>query len=224
MTAFPWLVIGGITAATIVYTLMGDASAAESDDDGPKPKRPPLDPDFAANCASEGGITLFSTEVNDWVCRIGSSDTSQTDAGKQQPDPEPEMPENLFVVESSGEADFKAGLALEQGLGREGLVMVVYKPTLGGAVPPEAMIAATSFPDVTFIFYPEAIAEAINAKAAVDFACRPTDSAVVNAFPTVIGAGGAGYGPQPAAAPWCVAGSSALELRAAISTAADSIV
>lgn len=226
--ALPWMMIGGVTVGAIMYALMSEASASEPEEEGGVSKKPALDPDFASNCAAEGGIVLFSKEVNDWVCRIGSSDTSQTDAGKQQEEPEepePELPDNMFLVQSPGEADFKAGLALEQGLGREGLVMVVYTPAVADTIPPEAIIAATSFPDVTFLFYPESIAKAINAKAAVDFACGPTNNAVVNAFPTVLGPGGAGYGPQPAAAPWCVSGAGgALELRAALSTASDALV
>lgn len=191
-TAFPWLVIGGFAgAATLFYYMTGDAEAAGPDI---APREPKVIP-------PPNGPSKLPTD---------------------EPEEDDEvLPPNLFFVDSVAVEDAVSSMALQQSGTKEGIVLAIYRPAAGDIIRPEMVIAATSFPDVTFLVYPEAVSKQMNPTAIVPHACGPYDIVSLQGFPTVLTQQGFTWG---SATVHCVAAPNALELRAALSTTADSVV
>lgn len=194
--ALPWLVLGSFAGAAALYHVygMGDADAATPTPTPDDNRRPTV--------ITPGGPPRPGSKL-------------PTD------DPEAEIPPNLFFVSSLEAEAAVADAALSQGRGNEGMVLVIYRGLAQEIVGPELMIAATSFPNVTFLVYPEDISRQINATAIVHYTCSSADIVSVQGFSTKLTPQGTSW---ENVAVQCVSQANALELRAALATAADRVV
>lgn len=197
--ALPFFLFGGVTVAALMsYFLLEDAEASP----GPLKRDPKPVPGPGTGTPAPG--SKLPTEPT----------------GDPEESPEEQLPPNLFIVNSLATEASVAASALQQGQGREGVVLVFYRPAAAEIIVPEVVIAASSYPDATFLVYPEDLAAQLNPNALVSASCGPNDIVSVQGFPTVLTPAGPEWGPS---VDTCVAQPDALELRAALSTAADGI-